>query len=188
MPVTSVLAICGAVAFVAFELVLRRRDAATTSWTANDDDRGSTRLIVGCYAAIIALNVMLAGTSTGRLPGPARWLGVMFMLAGLGLRAWAMNTLGRYYTRTLRTSDGQGVIEQGPYRLLRHPGYSGSLLVWVGYSLALGNALAAVATGALLAAVYVWRIGAEEAMLSKAFGAQYDQYRARTKRLVPFVY
>ena len=80
MPVTSILAICGALAFGAYEIVLRRRDAATTSWTGDDEDRGSTRLIVGSYAVVVALDAVLADTSVGGLPGPARWLGVVVML------------------------------------------------------------------------------------------------------------
>jgi len=99
-----------------------------------------------------------------------------------------MATLGRYYTRTLRTVDEQNVVDRGPYRLVRHPGYSGSLLVWVGYALGLGNWIGAAITAVLLVAVYVWRINAEEALLRTSFGDRYADYERRTKRLVPFVY
>ena len=48
---------------------------------------------------------------------------------GLALRAWSMRALGSYYSRTLRTTSDQVVIESGPYRVIRHPGYFGSIMV-----------------------------------------------------------
>jgi protein-S-isoprenylcysteine O-methyltransferase len=92
------------------------------------------------------------------------------------------------YTRTLRTAGDQRLVQDGPYRLIRHPGYSGSLLVWAGYSLGLGSWIALVVTAGLLLAVYSWRINAEESMLLSTFGEQYAQYRRHTKRLIPFLY
>ena len=65
-----------------------------------------------------------------RLPPSVAAAGVVLQLTGIGIRAWSMRTLGRAYTRTLRTEGGQPVIDDGPYRLVRHPGYLGSLLIW----------------------------------------------------------
>jgi len=101
---------------------------------------------------------------------------------------WGMTTLGASYTRTLRTVGDQRLVQDGPYRLIRHPGYSGSLLVWAGYSPGLGSWIALVVTAGLLLAVYSWRINAEESMLLSTFGEQYAQYRRHTKRLIPFLY
>ena len=112
----------------------------------------------------------------------------MLLAAGLALRAWAMTTLGRDYTRTLRTEDDQQLVDRGPYRLVRHPGYTGSLLVWVGYALGLGSWVGVAITAVLLVSVYMWRITAEEALLSRALGERYTEYQRRTKRLVPYVY
>lgn len=111
------------------------------------------------------------------------------MLAvGLAVRAWGMTTLGAAYTRTLRTTGGQSLARNGPYRLIRHPGYSGSLLVWTGYSLGLGSWIALIVTAGVLLGVYSWRITAEERMLLGTFGDQYAEYRLHTKRLLPFLY
>ncbi|WP_079249098.1 isoprenylcysteine carboxylmethyltransferase family protein [Streptomyces sp. IMTB 2501] len=117
-----------------------------------------------------------------------RWLGVAVLAGGLALRAWGMRTLAQYYTRTLRTVADQRVVQEGPYRLIRHPGYCGSLLVWIGYSLGLGSWPAALIVTPLLTAAHVWRISAEERLLIAAFGPAYTDYRGRTRRLVPFVY
>jgi protein-S-isoprenylcysteine O-methyltransferase Ste14 len=95
--------------------------------------------------------------------------------------------LSRRDTRSLRTTETQAVVDRGPYRLVRHPGYLGSIVVWVGSRLAL-NWLIAAATAVLLGVVYVHRIGAEERMLVEHFGEPYRSYTARTWRLLPFVW
>ncbi|NUR97528.1 MAG: isoprenylcysteine carboxylmethyltransferase family protein, partial [Kribbellaceae bacterium] len=87
-----------------------------------------------------------------------------------------------------RTANDQRVVQEGPYRLIRHPGYAGSLLVWTGYSLGLGNWIALLLVAVLLLAAYTWRIRAEEALLDQTFGTQYAEYRTHTKRLIPFLY
>ncbi|ANW20001.1 isoprenylcysteine carboxylmethyltransferase family protein [Streptomyces clavuligerus] len=184
MRLTSVLANAGLVLWAGYELLLRHRDRTAASWRAGAADRGSTALLPAAFAGALLLGALLPGA----LPAAARWAGVGAVAAGLLLRAWGMRTLGAYYTRTLRTAPGQRVVRTGPYRLIRHPGYAGSLLVWTGWALGLGKGLAAVAVAVLLGAAYGWRIAAEERILLAVFGEEYAEYRRRTKRLLPYVY
>ncbi|MFG2843777.1 methyltransferase family protein [Kitasatospora sp. NPDC048296] len=189
MSLPSLLSVLGLACWIGYELLLRRReDAATGSWRADDRDRGSTRLLIGCYLASALVVVLFSRASIGELPTWAGWFGVALIAAGLALRAWGMRTLGRYYTRTLRTVDTQHVVRTGPYRLIRHPGYAGSLLVWGGYALGTAGWAAALVVVTLLLGAYGWRIAAEERLLLSAFGPAYAQYRTVSKRLVPFVY
>jgi protein-S-isoprenylcysteine O-methyltransferase Ste14 len=185
---TTALAIAGVLVFLSYETLLRRRSDGAASWHGDDADRSSTRLIVVAYVVVVVVNVGFGMTSVGVIPPTWRWLGIGMMVAGLALRAWAMTTLGSYYTRTLRTVEAQAVVETGPYGVVRHPGYSASLLVWVGYAVALGNWIATILTIGVLGAVYVWRINAEEALLRTSLGNEYATYQHRTKRLVPFLY
>jgi protein-S-isoprenylcysteine O-methyltransferase len=53
----------------------------------------------------------------------------------LALKTWAVRTSGRFDTRTLRSASDQSVTDSGPYRLVRHPGYLGALLLWIGFGL-----------------------------------------------------
>ncbi|MET8546566.1 isoprenylcysteine carboxylmethyltransferase family protein [Kitasatospora sp. NPDC004799] len=189
MSLPALLPLLGILCWAAYELLLRRReDASAGSWHADRRDRGSTRLLLGCYLVSVLVVVLAARTAIGELPAWARWFGVAAVVAGLALRAWGMRTLGRYYTRTLRTADAQPLVRTGPYRLIRHPGYAGSLLVWAGYAAGTGSWAAALVVTALLLAAYGWRIAAEERLLLDAFGSAYALYRRRSKRLVPFVY
>ncbi|MEU9042436.1 MULTISPECIES: isoprenylcysteine carboxylmethyltransferase family protein [unclassified Kitasatospora] len=189
MSVPTLLSLLGVLCWVAYELLLRRRaDAAAGTWHADRRDRGSTRLLLGCYCTSALVVVLFDRGSIGQLPAWARWFGVATVAVGLALRAWGMRTLGAYYTRTLRTVDTQRVVRTGPYRLIRHPGYAGSLLVWIGYALGTDSWAAALVVAALLSAAYGWRIAAEERLLLDSFGNEYAEYRRVSKRLVPFVY
>jgi protein-S-isoprenylcysteine O-methyltransferase Ste14 len=98
-----------------------------------------------------------------------------------------MRTLGASYSRTLRTAEAQGVVDDGPYRLIRHPGYAGSLLTWTGFALTSGSLpVVGVVTG-LLGRAYRRRIAAEEALLRRDLPG-YTEYSRRTKRLIPFIW
>jgi len=116
------------------------------------------------------------------------WLGVALAVVGLAIRAWAMRTLGTAYSRTLRMQAAQQLVTSEPYRWLRHPGYAGSLAVWIGATLAFGSWPAAVSVALVMLAACGWRIRSEEAMLSSAFGLAYRDYAARTSGLIPGIY
>lgn len=189
MPLVSWCAIVGLLVWVGFELVLRRRaDEDTASWHGDTADRGSTRLLLAAYVLSGVLVTVFSVLDLGELPTAPRWIGVALIAAGLALRGRAMQVLGRDYTRTLRVADEQQVVTAGPYRLIRHPGYAGSLLVWIGYALGTGSWIALLLVAVLLFAAYTWRITAEEAALTETLCLPYRDYQARTRRLVPFVY
>jgi protein-S-isoprenylcysteine O-methyltransferase len=189
MPLPNWLAIAGIWLWAGYEVLLRRRaDRQTTDWKGGREDRSSTRLLFAAYAAAIVLSISLHASGVGSVPTALTWVGVVMLAAGLALRAWGMAVLGRYYTRTLRVVDEQQVVRGGPYRLIRHPGYAGSLLVWTGYCLGIGNWIAFVIVAALMLLAYTWRITSEETMLVDHFGDAYRDYQTSTARLIPFLY
>jgi protein-S-isoprenylcysteine O-methyltransferase Ste14 len=61
------------------------------------------------------------------------------MAVGIAIRQWAVMVLGRYFTTNVRVHPGQTVVEEGPYRWVRHPSYTGMLITFVGIGLALWN-------------------------------------------------
>ena len=115
------------------------------------------------------------------------FIGIGLMLAGMAFRFYAMSVLGRFFTYDVAVHAGQTVIEVGPYRLIRHPSYTGTLIALVGIGLALGNWAGLLALLACIAAAYAYRISIEEAVLVAALGEPYTQYMRRTTRLVPFL-
>jgi protein-S-isoprenylcysteine O-methyltransferase Ste14 len=116
------------------------------------------------------------------------WLGLILILGGLAMRYWAARTLGESYTRTLQIVEGQEIVNQAPYNVIRHPGYLGTLLMEIGAGLAVTNWVVLLAAIALGITSRAYRIGAEEKMLEARFGEQYKVYSSKTWKLVPFLY
>ena len=97
-------------------------------------------------------------------------------------------TLGSYFTTVVRTSGDQTVIDRGPYRVLRHPAYTGLLLVIAGCGLMLGNWVSLAGSLLLVLAGLVYRMRVEECALVDALGDAYREFARRRARLVPFVW
>ena len=104
------------------------------------------------------------------------------------LRGWAIVSLGRYFRRTVTIEPEQQLVRRGPYRLLRHPSYTGLLLVFAGFGLAIGSWLGAAAALLIGFAGTLPRIRVEEAALAEKFGDDYTDYANSTDRLVPHVW
>src|SRR6185437_11846794 len=87
-------------------------------------------------------------TRLGAIDEPAasvlRALAIAFGLAGAAVRSWAITTLGRYFTRTVQVSSDQPVIQSGPYKLIRHPSYTGLGLMFIAIMFALTNWLSMI--------------------------------------------
>lgn len=115
------------------------------------------------------------------------WIGIAAMLAGLAFRWYAIRSLGKFFTRTVATRAGQYVVDSGPYRLIRHPSYTGGLLMFLGTGIAMTDwaALLAIMAGAVVG--YGYRVRVEERALCADLGQPYRDYMLRTKRFIPHV-
>lgn len=177
----------GLAGFVALEALVRRPGSAS-SLNAGSDDAGTTGLIVAAYTVAVDVPLVTRWLPVRPLPAAAGPAGLALETAGLLLRAWSMRELGASYSRTLRTQgEQQPVVETGPYRLIRHPGYLGSILTWAGFALTARSAPALAVIVALLGGAYRRRILAEERMLNRDLPG-YADYAGRTRRLVPFLW
>jgi protein-S-isoprenylcysteine O-methyltransferase len=173
-----------------FFLDRARRGAQARSFAAGQTDQRSTLYIGVAYFAssLVLLSAwLLNALRLGRSPDWVGWLGLLAAILGLALRWWANRVLGEYYTRTLKVVEQQRIVEAGPYRLIRHPGYLGSILIWVGAAAATTNWIVCLVVLILMLAVYSYRIRTEEQMLAAA-NPEYEQYRRRTRKLIPLIY
>jgi len=183
--VTVVLALWAALEVGLRVAELVRRQGGTSS------DRGTRVLIALSLGASIAGGVWLTAvtddSTVWRLPSAAAGVGVAVMLGGLGVRIWAVLTLGRSFRTTVEVHPDQRVVDTGPYRFVRHPSYTGLLMVVLGFEIGTRTWPAILLTLLPLAAV-VRRIAVEEAFLLAALGPPYAAYRERTRRLLPGVW
>lgn len=115
------------------------------------------------------------------------WLGMFLMDVGIALRFYSIHVLGVFFTTAVSIAPEQKVIEAGPYRLIRHPSYSGFLLILLGFGLSLTNWLSLLVIMGCALLGFAYRIQVEEQALKTHLGQQYEQYMRHTKRLIPFI-
>jgi protein-S-isoprenylcysteine O-methyltransferase Ste14 len=170
--------------WVVLELSLRVRETARGKGRRSHD-RGTRALI----AISIAIAIAVAAATGSKAPAAA-WqvAGVVVMWLGLATRIWAVTTLGGSFRTTVEVDADQAVVSTGPYRWVRHPSYTGLLLIVAGFGLARGNWLSLAACLVLPLPAFVRRIHVEEAELDRVLGDAYRSYEANTARLVPGVW
>lgn len=154
-------------------------------------DRSTLRVLWIVIFASIFAGVYVANTwRSATLParGTFALIGLVLFVLGLVLRWWSIVTLGRFFTVDVQIARDHEVVERGPFRVLRHPSYTGVLLAFIGFALTIGNWATLIVILAPITAAFIYRIRVEEEALSAALGEQYTSYMQRTKRLVPFVY
>src|SRR5574337_410521 len=156
-------------------------------------DRGSHAWLfaamgAGVFSAFFLVNANFPGTTLTWNQPLQFWIGIGLMLAGLAFRWYAIHVLGKFFTRTVATRAGQYVVQNGPYRWIRHPSYSGALLMFLGMGIAMTNwaALLAIMVGAGIG--YAYRVQVEERALCEDLGQPYRDYMQRTRRFIPHVW
>ena len=154
-------------------------------------DRGS---LVVLWLVIFA--AMFGGSWAGAAYQPAKfhaghWLAYLclgLLAAGLAIRWTAIYTLGKAFSANVAIHATQKLNQSGLFRVMRHPSYTGMMLIFLAMGLATTNWLGLGIIVVLPAAALLYRIHVEEAALTGAFGAEYVAYSRRTKRLIPGVF
>jgi protein-S-isoprenylcysteine O-methyltransferase Ste14 len=171
---------------------MRKQTAKVSRRQASVRDRGSMGILIGLQGIGIALNFSLAGLFPAGAIGWHRTalfgIGVTLILLGVALRWYAIKTLGVYFTRDVAVSADQPVVQNGPYRFIRHPTYSGTLLSMLGLGVAMTNWASLVALFTCVLVGHLHRVSVEEQALIQSIGHPYVEYMGRTKRFVPLVY
>src|SRR4029079_19671493 len=164
-------------------LTLTRR---SRSKTGTKQDRSTLGIIWWVIAisitagVFVAKNLRAAALPDGPLLASAS---VILFGGGLIMRWWAIITLGRFFTVDVTIEKDHELVERGPFRMVRHPSYTGVLLAFVGLGLTLCKWAALLVLLLPIGAAFVHRMNVEENALSCALGSQYTDYMRRTKRL-----
>ena len=152
------------------------------------------RVTVRALNVLIFAQLLLAGLDVGRLhwsatvPFTLQILGLIGFAMGMAMTTWAM-LVNRFFSSAVRLQPdrGQHVVSSGPYRLVRHPGYSGGLPLLLSAGFALGSWMAMAAT-LLIVPLMVRRTLIEESMLARALPG-YTDYMPRVRwRIVPGIW
>jgi protein-S-isoprenylcysteine O-methyltransferase len=156
--------------------------------SATAKDRGSMVVLWIVILAAIAGAILCARWWPGRLPlSPVArdTTAIVLMASGLLLRWISIITLGRFFTVNVAAHADHKLVDFGPYRLVRHPSYTGLLIAFLGLGVFFGSWLGILILLVPITAALLYRIRVEEAALAGALGADYAAYRGRTKRLIP---
>ena len=149
----------------------------------------SRELRIRTLIVVLAIVLLRFGAFRGHGLNTDPWragLGLVLFALGVGLAIWARVHIGRNWGTPMSQKNEPELVTSGPYRLIRHPIYSGVLVASVGTAVALSwGWLIAVA---LAGAYFVYSATVEERNMAKQFPENYPAYRRSTKMFVPFVF
>jgi protein-S-isoprenylcysteine O-methyltransferase Ste14 len=148
-------------------------------------DRGSYWIIVLIVWGSMIVTFLTRMFGLGVFQSNVQYLGLAIVVFGIALREWSVLSLGRYFTVSVMVAPGQTLVERGPYRWLRHPAYSGSILGLVGFPLSVGTWVGALLVLVFSLSGYLNRVRIEEEALLEVLGSEYRDYMHHTWRFFP---
>jgi len=170
----------------------RRKARQASGVIARSQEGGPLMLIRLVFASLIYVPVLVyminpAWMAWSSVPLPAwlRWLGGGLGVCAVPLIYWLLSSLGSNISETVLVKESHALVTHGPYRWVRHPLYSVSLLMLIALSLLAANAFMAVMVMVGLGIILMVVIPKEETHLTERFGDAYRTYQQRTGRLLP---
>jgi protein-S-isoprenylcysteine O-methyltransferase Ste14 len=116
------------------------------------------------------------------------YIGFIFYLTGAMITLISRTQLGRFGTAELSTEEDHQLFTQGVYKYIRNPMYSGGLIATIGFCLVFRCIITLIIMFIYTFLVYRMRIIEEERILLAKFGQEFEEYKRKTKRLLPFLY
>ena len=152
-------------------------------------DKNTVVLVILCTGLSVAVPIIdFAYFSSAPVNVVRIAAGALVNLLGLALRAWAILILGRYFTATVQIQNEHQLVRSGPYKLLRHPSYTGAFVAIVGISVVLASWIGVLSSVVLMSVAYYFRVKAEETEMRSFFGSEYEKYSKGTYKLIPLIW
>jgi len=153
-------------------------------------DKASIWILTILIAVGYLLSFSIGATKTGRI---YHWdtffaIGALLAIVGLIIRINAIVTLKQHFTYTVTAIEHHELIETGIYKYIRHPGYLGQIIIFIGISTSMSNWLSILLMLIPVLFGYIYRIRTEERFMAEQLGQKYIDYQKRTKRLIPLIY
>jgi protein-S-isoprenylcysteine O-methyltransferase Ste14 len=172
-----------------FEIFMsrRQRDKRIISQTR---DKWSVWIITITISIGYWLSFIFASTKIGRI---YHWdllftIGFILIFAGLIIRVKSILTLKQQFTYTVTKIENHELVESGLYKYIRHPGYLGQLIIFLGVSTSLSNWISILCMIIPVSLGYIYRIRVEEKFMTQQLGQRYLDYQKNTKKLIPLIY
>ncbi len=175
------------ISWFVFEIVIARVKKSKAK--NNDIDKKSFNILWLAIMFGISLAVLLQYSVN--LPFAKNmiipYIGLALIILGVGIRIIAIISLGKSFTVDVNVSKEQKIKQNGLYKYVRHPAYTGSLLSFLGLGLSFNNILSFFTLIIVVFWAFLYRIKIEEKALTDFFGAEYEEYIKKTKKLLPFI-
>ena len=172
-----------------FEVFMNLRQRSKSKVTTSSDKSSLWRLY-GLITLGYALSFSIGATRIGRIYA---WntlfiVGMALFVIGFIIRIHSLLTRKQYFTYSVAKVENHKIIETGLYKFIRHPGYLGQLIIFVGISISISNWLSLLVMMIPVTLGYLYRIKVEERFMLEQLGKEYMSYQERTKRLIPMFY
>lgn len=141
-------------------------------------------MIVGLVLLFWRMRLPYFGTRLWPSSGIWASVGLTVEVMGMALAFWARYTLGANWTGRITTAGSQQLVVTGPYKLVRHPIYTGGQLAILGTAIVAGVSSALLGFGLTLIGIWI-KLQREEAALREHFGPAYEEYSQRVSAVVP---
>jgi protein-S-isoprenylcysteine O-methyltransferase Ste14 len=172
-----------------FEVFMNLRQRSKSKVTTSND-KSSLWWLYGLITLGYALSFSIGATRIGRIYD---WntlfvVGMTLLVIGFMIRIHSLLTLKQYFTYSVGKVEDHKLIESGLYKFIRHPGYLGQLIIFLGISTSISNWLSILVMMIPITLGYLYRIKVEERFMIEQIGEKYLNYQKRTKRLIPVIY
>jgi protein-S-isoprenylcysteine O-methyltransferase Ste14 len=189
MNIKLILIIVFSVLYGLFEIFMSRRNPDNRK-ISERGDKGSIWLLMFSISLGYWLSFIAASLKTGRI---YHWniffvIGSLLVFIGLIIRVTSILKLRHQFTYTVTKIENHQLIQTGLYKVIRHPGYLGQLIIFLGTAVCLSNWLSILLMIIPVLSGYLNRINVEERFMAEQMGQKYLDYRKRTKKLIPSVY
>jgi protein-S-isoprenylcysteine O-methyltransferase Ste14 len=189
MKIKLIIIIAFSIFYGLFEIFMSRRQEGKRE-ISTSGDKGSLWWLIISISVGYWLSFIVASTKIGRI---YHWniffaIGTFLAIIGLIIRVTSILSLKRQFTYTVTKIENHELIETGLYKIIRHPGYLGQLIIFLGIAISLSNWISILLMIIPLFLGYLNRIKVEEKFMVKQIGQKYIEYKTRTKRLIPAIY
>ena len=184
-----ILIIAFSYVYVFFEILMSRRQKRGRT-IETSSDKGSIWILIFSIFIGYALSFSIGATTLGRIHYWDAFFvaGVILVIAGLYIRISSILTLKEHFTYTVTRLEQHELIETGLYRTIRHPGYLGQMVIFLGIALSMSNWLSVLGMMLPVTTGFLYRIRVEETFMQEQLGRKYVDYKRRTHRLIPKLY
>ncbi len=172
-----------------FEACLNVRQRRKNNLKTSRDQR-SLWLLYGLITVGYTLSFAIGTTKIGRIYSWNMFfaIGMALFAVGFMVRIYSILTLKQYFTYSVATVENHTIISIGLYKFIRHPGYLGQLIIFMGISISISNWLSILLMMIPVCLGYLYRIKVEEKFMTDQFGNGYKDYQERTKKIIPMIY